>query len=611
MIPGIQLLWEETLGEPEVRVALLDGPVDVGHPSLSGARLLPLPTSVPNIAGNGVASCHGTSVASVIFGQHGAGSVRGLAPRCTGLLLPIFSDNADRIGCSQFDLARAILQAAENRAHIINVSAGQYSPSGEPHPILRDAVEYAASRGALIVAAVGNDGCECLHVPSALASVLAVGATDRNSEPLNSSNWSLVYSRNGIMALGQNIEVALPGGRYNFVTGTSIAAAVVTGVAALLLSVQRGLGQPVSPVDVGQMLLNSVIVCDHKSVPYCHRMMAGHLNIPEALGLLHSQEVRMSTVSDQGSTDVGRNLEQASVASASEVHPSDCGCGCGGSKGSCGTSTTSATPAAPVQLVYALGTLGFDFGSEARRDSILLHVASGAETGSATFDLKALFKYLEKNPWDAQSLLWTLNLDATPIYAIQPMGAFAAATYDRLRQFLHEQFNDGVERVSVPGILAGRARLMNGQVVPRLVPDLRSMNNWNTSALVTAVSAKGAAGKTDQRSEAITSFLNRIYYGFRNLGLTPQDRALNFAATNAMNAARVFESALKDGMHLDTVEVDRSPICRPESDCWDVKLVFFDPEHQVQRARTAYRFTVDVSDVNPVMVGPVRSWPVR
>jgi subtilisin family serine protease len=128
MIPGIQLLWEETLGEPEVRVALLDGPVDVGHPSLSGARLLPLPTSVPNIAGNGVASCHGTSVASVIFGQHGAGSVRGLAPRCTGLLLPIFSDNADRIGCSQFDLARAILQAAENRAHIINVSAGQYSP---------------------------------------------------------------------------------------------------------------------------------------------------------------------------------------------------------------------------------------------------------------------------------------------------------------------------------------------------------------------------------------------------------------------------------------------------------------------------------------------------
>jgi cyanobactin maturation PatA/PatG family protease len=261
--------------------------------------------------------------------------------------------------------------------------------------------------------------------------------------------------------------------------------------------------------------------------------------------------------------------------------------------------------------VYALGTLGFDFGSEARRDSILQHVTAGSDTANPTFDLNALLKYLDKNPWDTQSLLWTLNLDATPIYAIQPAGAFAAGAYDRMRQFLREQAADGVERVSVPGILVGRARLMNGQVVPGLVPDLRGMNNWNTSALVDAVSPTKGAAKTGHRTDGITSFLNRIYYGFRNLGLTPQDRALNFAATNALNAARVFESALKDGMQLDTVEVERSPVCRPESDCWDVKLVFFDPEHQTQRARIVHRFTVDVSDVNPVMVGPARSWPVR
>jgi len=609
MIQDIQLLWAETLGDPEIRIALLDGPVDISHSSFKGARLFSLPTLVPNIAGNGVASCHGTSVASVIFGQHAAVPVLGLAPRCTGLLLPIFSDNADLIGCSQLDLARAIVQATENHAHIINVSAGQYSPSGEPHPILRDAVEYATSRGVLVVAAVGNDGCECLHVPSALGCVLAVGATDRNSEPLAFSNWSLAYSTNGIMALGQDIEAALPGGRYKAITGTSVAAAVVTGVAALLLSLQRRLGQPVSPVDVGQILLKSVIVCDYQLVRHCHRMMAGQLNIPKALELLLSQGVRMSTTIDQGSTDMGRNVEPASVGSTSEVHPSDCGCGCGGSKGSCATNTASESSPTPVQLVYALGTLGFDFGSEAQRDSILLHVTSGADSGNATFDLKALLKYLEKNPWDAQSLLWTLNLDATPIYVIHPMGAFAAATYDRLRQFLHEQSADGVERVSVPGILAGRARLMNGQVVPRLIPDLRGMNNWNTSALVAAASPKGTAGKKDQRTEAIASFLNRIYYGFRNLGLTPQDRALNFAATNAMNAARVFESALKDGMHLDTVEVERSPVCRPESDCWDVKLVFFDPEHQLQRARMVYRLTMDVSAVNPVP-RDVRSWAV-
>jgi hypothetical protein len=64
-------------------------------------------------------------------------------------------------------------------------------------------------------------------------------------------------------------------------------------------------------------------------------------------------------------------------------------------------------------------------------------------------------------------------------------------------------------------------------------------------------------------------------------------------------------------MELDTIETERSPICRPDSDCWDVKLTFFDPERVFQRARKTHRFTVDVSDVVPVTVGPVRSWYVR
>jgi len=64
-------------------------------------------------------------------------------------------------------------------------------------------------------------------------------------------------------------------------------------------------------------------------------------------------------------------------------------------------------------------------------------------------------------------------------------------------------------------------------------------------------------------------------------------------------------------MELDTIEVERSAICRPESDCWDVKIHFFYPERHVQTVRKVYRFTVDVSDVVPVTVGTMRSWFVR
>ena len=109
------------------------------------------------------------------------------------------------------------------------------------------------------------------------------------------------------------------------------------------------------------------------------------------------------------------------------------------------------------------------------------------------------------------------------------------------------------------------------------------------------------------------NFLDRVYHELRNLGIIPQERALNFAATNAFEIEKVFESALKDPerTELESIHVSRSPVCRPTSDCWDVELYFFFPERQVQTVRKVYRFTVDVSDVVPVTIGAMRSWFTR
>ena len=145
------------------------------------------------------------------------------------------------------------------------------------------------------------------------------------------------------------------------------------------------------------------------------------------------------------------------------------------------------------------------------------------------------------------------------------------------------------------------------------------MFNWTTAALVNAVCgkrpSKDAKGQEveaySRKCEGVRNFLERVYHELRNLGTTSQERAINFSATNAFNVTQIFESALKDGLDLDTIEVERSPICRPESDCWDVKLTFFKPAKVFEQARKVYRFTVDVSDVVPVTAGPVRSWFVR
>jgi len=164
--------------------------------------------------------------------------------------------------------------------------------------------------------------------------------------------------------------------------------------------------------------------------------------------------------------------------------------------------------------------------------------------------------------------------------------------------------------------------LLSGQVVPVLIPDLRAMYNWQTEALVKSVVGKraeptgkgadsGKGGQFDRKMEGMRGFLERIYFELRNTGQTPQERALNFAATNAFNVERICESAARLDLQLDEIAVETSPVCRMDSDCWDVRLVFFEPENAITHARTAYRFTIDVSDVVPVLVGPVRSWAVR
>jgi hypothetical protein len=72
----------------------------------------------------------------------------------------------------------------------------------------------------------------------------------------------------------------------------------------------------------------------------------------------------------------------------------------------------------------------------------------------------------------------------------------------------------------------------------------------------------------------------------------------------------VIESTTRQALDLDTIMVKKSPVCRPDSDCYDVEIAFFNPDNTNVASRI-YRFTVDVSDVVPVTIGAVRSWTRR
>lgn len=73
--------------------------------------------------------------------------------------------------------------------------------------------------------------------------------------------------------------------------------------------------------------------------------------------------------------------------------------------------------------------------------------------------------------------------------------------------------------------------------------------------------AKREQADYDSRASGLGDFLSRIYFDLRNLGVTPEDRALNYAATNAFQARRVVEAATVQGLDLERITVHKSPIC--------------------------------------------------
>ncbi len=605
-VAGLRALRDAVGGGcPDISIAVIDGPVDVGHPALAGAsiRAVPGDSGVNARPGNRLAE-HGTHVASILFGQPGS-AVEGICPNVRGIAISAYDTSTGR--APQLDIARAIELAIAEGADIINFSGGQYSDTGVADQWLEQAVAKCAEAGVLLIAAAGNDGCECLHVPAAASTALAVGAVDDAGSPMDFSNWGHGYMCNGLTAPGDRILGAVPGGGTTTFSGTSFATPIVTGIAALIMSAHRDLGGPA----IRDLLLRSAAPCGRTDPIICRRLLAGQVSVEGALAA----------------------MSEAIAVTPAEVTPS---CGCGGAH----TETVPAGPTASAGstagvgpsssdapeangAVYALGNLSYDFGTEARRDSFKQLMPPVEIDGNVVppnpYDARQIVAYAATRPYEARALIWTLNIELTPIYALEPTGSFGADVYQLLvemlaGEILAESDPDHIQRVSIPGRLTDRTvRLFSGQHVPVLqIENPRGTYGWRSNSLVEQASAAVSSRSTstadaDTIAANLRDFLDRVYFDLRNLGVLSSDRALNFAATNAFQAATVFSEALGAGMQLESIDTEPSPFARIDADAWDVKLKFFDPEN-TRRARKMYRFTVDVSDVMPVTLGDVRSW---
>jgi len=289
---GLTALWRKTTGDQRICIAVLDGPVDLTHNCFRGARLNVINQFFTSKSLTVEAARHGTHVSSILFGQHDS-QLFGVAPGCNGLIIPIYQVSAaGRIApCPQETLAAAIVTAVNAGASVINVSGGELATNRGVAPQLFDAISLCREKDVLIVGAAGNDGCDgCVHIPAALPTVLAVGGMDQRGRPMPDSNWGRIYSTQAVLTLGEDVPVAEPFGGITTASGTSFAAPIVSGIAGLLLSLQRAMNRSPTPSAVREALLATAQGCLPTQLSEeCKRLLAGRIDIRAAsLYLLNS-----------------------------------------------------------------------------------------------------------------------------------------------------------------------------------------------------------------------------------------------------------------------------------------------------------------------------------
>jgi subtilisin family serine protease len=227
-----------TEGRTEVVIGLLDGPVALDHPDLSTAKMRAIPGIQPTCGEPGSPSCqHGTFVAGILSARRGS-QAPAIAPDCTLVVRPVFSETSAGVPTATAEeLADAIADCVDAGANVLNVSAALVAAPIAAERALDDALGHAVRRGAIVVAAAGNQGAMAGSVITRHPWVIPVAAYSGAGRPLAQSNMAGSIGRRGLGAPGEGVASLVPGGASVAAAGTSIAAPFVTAAAALLWSV--------------------------------------------------------------------------------------------------------------------------------------------------------------------------------------------------------------------------------------------------------------------------------------------------------------------------------------------------------------------------------------
>jgi subtilisin family serine protease len=204
-----------------VTVAVIDSGIDAGHPELAGA----IAETFDALDSKEGPHVHGTGIAGAIVAH---ARLMGSAPAAKILAIRAFGVTQGAAESTSFTILKGLDYAAAHGAEVINMSF-----AGPKDALVERGIAAVAAKGIVMVAASGNAGPKSPPLyPAADANVIAVSATDADDHLFAASNRG---GHIAVAAPGVDIFLPAPGGKYQMTSGTSFAAAYVSGLAALVL----------------------------------------------------------------------------------------------------------------------------------------------------------------------------------------------------------------------------------------------------------------------------------------------------------------------------------------------------------------------------------------
>ncbi len=535
-----------TMGNPELTIGIIDGPVDFAHPAFQESQIRTANES-QHIAcklADSIACTHGTFVTGILASSRGS-SAAAICPACRFVLRPIFNEegnpNGNMPSSTPAELAIAIKETIDAGAKIINLSLGLSIPSIDISSELDEALTYARKQEVIIVAATGNQGIMG-HVPLIdYPWVIPVVACDEQGNFNPESNVGPSIGQRGVMAPGSNITSTAPGGIYTQLSGTSVATPFVTGAIALIWSE--------FPEATAAEILHSITSTARQNR---RAIIPSMLNAEAAWKTLETNHQKPSNqrmveiMSNENMSIASSNADAEHViplearqavpdVASTGITPLSTGQPYPTEKGSVLTMQADAAGNCPTcganhpvaeshqSFIYAIGTVETPrFPNLSVEKQFAQAVRAGATENLA--DREVIYNILKENRYLALEVCWPYSIDGLEVYVLAPRDPLAI---DHLIEAIKPSDHRQLDRDIVIGVRGPLApmEMCNGLMVPIVMFD--QIYSFDIPTLIKSIPKPKDIEEKIFRSASEEVF-NRISQMANNVGAMDEHRAVNY-----------------------------------------------------------------------------------